>query len=133
MRKLIRWLARISGEESKIRRHQQKIDAGMLRDTTYYFGAFPRVFNALFYCADCLEKYGILLPDEIREMVYLHGDKKWMDEEKKIEPTNIIHKIKVEIDKELLVELYDFAFEQAKKTNTINRLHDIDHRINSKL
>lgn len=34
----------------------------------------------------------------------------------------------VEIEKDQLVELYDFAFEQAKITGSIEQLHDIDRR-----
>lgn len=45
-------------------------------------------------------------------------------------PTNIQQRMKVEIYKDLLVELYDFAYEQAVKTNTVEKLHDIDRRIN---
>jgi hypothetical protein len=46
------------------------------------------------------------------------------------ETTNIQERMKVEIYKDLLVELYDFAYEQAVKTNTVEKLHDIDRRIN---
>jgi flagellin-specific chaperone FliS len=46
------------------------------------------------------------------------------------EATNVQERMKVEIYKDLLVELYDFAYEQAVKTNTVKELHDIDRRIN---
>lgn len=38
--------------------------------------------------------------------------------------------MKVEVYKDLLVELYDFAYEQAVKTGEVEKLHDIDRRIN---
>jgi hypothetical protein len=44
--------------------------------------------------------------------------------------TNEKERLKIEIYKDLLVELYNFAYEQAVKTNTVNKLHDIDRRIN---
>jgi len=47
-----------------------------------------------------------------------------------LEATNVQERMKVEIYKDLLVELYDFAYEQAVKTNTVKELHDIDRRIN---
>ena|SRR5690625_3560889 len=47
-----------------------------------------------------------------------------------LEATNVQEKMKVEICKDLLVELYEFAYEQAVKTNTVENLHDIDRRIN---
>jgi hypothetical protein len=47
-----------------------------------------------------------------------------------LEATNVQERMKVEIYKDLLVELYDFAYEQAVKTNTVEKLHDIDRRIN---
>jgi hypothetical protein len=44
--------------------------------------------------------------------------------------TSIRERMKVEIYNDLLIELYDFAYEQAVKTNTVEKLHDIDRRIN---
>lgn len=49
------------------------------------------------------------------------------------ETTDVQEIIKVEIYKDLLVELYNFAYKQAVKTNTVEKLHDIDRRINEEL
>lgn len=45
-----------------------------------------------------------------------------------IKVTNIQERMKVEIYKDLLVELYNFAYEQAVKTNTVEKLHEIEGR-----
>ena len=47
-----------------------------------------------------------------------------------LETTNEYERLKVEIYKDLLVELYDFAYQQAKKTDSVDELLDIDRRIN---
>lgn len=36
----------------------------------------------------------------------------------------------VEVEKDLLVELYNFAYKQAVTTNTVDELKDIDRRFN---
>jgi len=46
------------------------------------------------------------------------------------ETTDVQERMVVEIYKDLLVELYDFAYEQAVKTGEVEKLHDIDRRIN---
>jgi hypothetical protein len=47
-----------------------------------------------------------------------------------VEATDTTERIRVGIYKDLLVDLYDFAYKQAVKTNTVDELHDIDKRIN---
>ena len=42
-----------------------------------------------------------------------------------LETTNEYERLKVEIYKDLLVELYDFAYQQAKKTDSVDELLDI--------
>ncbi|AGO49645.1 hypothetical protein Phi13:2_gp035 [Cellulophaga phage phi13:2] len=43
--------------------------------------------------------------------------------------TNKIEEIQVSVDKKLFVELYNFAYKKAVKTNTVAELHDIDRRL----
>ncbi len=47
------------------------------------------------------------------------------------EVTDVQEKLIVDIEKDLLVELYNFAYEQAVKTGTVEKLLEIDSRINS--
>lgn len=48
-----------------------------------------------------------------------------------IETTDSKHILKIEINKDLLIELYNFAYEEAAKNGTVEKLQDIDRRINS--
>lgn len=46
------------------------------------------------------------------------------------EPTDKYEPIVIEMYKEHLVELYDFAYEQALKTGKVDELKEIDRKIN---
>lgn len=87
---------------------------------------------------DCIETAEEIL-NRFKRTVLLEIFDKWnetkkcnidVDSRRFLESTNVKEKMKVEICKDLLVELYEFAYEQAVKTNTVESLHDIDRMIN---
>lgn len=52
--------------------------------------------------------------------------------ERNIEATDKKERIIMKIPKDLLIELYNFAYKQAEKTNTVSELQEIDRKINYK-
>jgi hypothetical protein len=62
---------------------------------------------------------------ELKQQLILSGVTQCED----IEPTNKTEEIQVSVDKKLFVELYNFAYKQSVKTNTVAELHDIDRRL----